>query len=194
MSTSDFAAGVVGPDGGVVDVIHTPDGEATYRFCGGTARAHHHHLVCRRCGRTEEIEGRVIERWADEVAERYGAERGYGLASYVDGLQSAGRVEEALALTEQSVAAARKLGNPYWVAYALWIAGMAFSRTNTRRALAAWEDITPLARNEWICWTISVKKEETRRQHIERVSSELKEGMRRPCCWPGCGMGRAGRS
>ncbi|MGO9434647.1 MAG: YdeI/OmpD-associated family protein [Terracidiphilus sp.] len=53
-------------------------------------------------------------------------------------------------------------------------------------ALAAWEDITPLARNEWICWTISVKKDETRRQHVERVCSELKEGMRRPCCWPGC--------
>ena len=54
------------------------------------------------------------------------------------------------------------------------------------KALAAWEDITPLARNEWICWTISVKKDETRRQHVERVCSELKEGMRRPCCWPGC--------
>lgn len=49
-----------------------------------------------------------------------------------------------------------------------------------------WEDITPLARNEWICWVISVKKPETRRQHVERVRSELKEGMRRPCCWPGC--------
>ena len=54
------------------------------------------------------------------------------------------------------------------------------------KALAAWEDITPLARNEWICWTISVKKIETRRQHVERVCAELKEGMRRPCCWPGC--------
>src|SRR6202789_1218646 len=54
------------------------------------------------------------------------------------------------------------------------------------KALAAWQDITPLARNEWICWTISVKKNETRRQHVERVCSELKEGMRRPCCWPGC--------
>jgi predicted ATPase/class 3 adenylate cyclase/DNA-binding CsgD family transcriptional regulator len=75
-----------------------------------------------------------------EVAERYGAERGYGLASYVDGLQSAGRVEEALALTEQSVAAARELGNPYWIAYALWIAGMAFSRSDSRRALAAWDE------------------------------------------------------
>jgi uncharacterized protein YdeI (YjbR/CyaY-like superfamily) len=53
-------------------------------------------------------------------------------------------------------------------------------------ALAKWEDITPLARNEWICWVISVKKAETRKQHIERVCSELKEGMRRQCCWPGC--------
>jgi len=75
-----------------------------------------------------------------EVVRRYGGDRGYSLASYVDGLQSAGRIEEALALTEESVAAARRLGNPYWVAYALWIAGMAFSRTNARRALAAWEE------------------------------------------------------
>jgi hypothetical protein len=53
-------------------------------------------------------------------------------------------------------------------------------------ALAAWEDLTPLARNEGICWTISVKKPETRQQHVERVRTELKEGMRRPCCWLGC--------
>jgi len=75
-----------------------------------------------------------------EVVRRYGATRGYGLASYVDGLQSAGRVEEALALTEQSVDAARDLGNPYWISYALWIAGMAFSRADARRALAAWDE------------------------------------------------------
>jgi predicted ATPase/class 3 adenylate cyclase/DNA-binding CsgD family transcriptional regulator len=75
-----------------------------------------------------------------EVVRRYGATRGYGLASYVDGLQSAGRVEEALALTEQSVTAARDLGNPYWISYALWIAGMAFSRADARRALAAWDE------------------------------------------------------
>ena len=53
-------------------------------------------------------------------------------------------------------------------------------------ALAAWEALTPLARNEWICWAISVKKPETRQQHVERVRAELKEGMRRPCCWYGC--------
>ena len=49
-----------------------------------------------------------------------------------------------------------------------------------------WEDITPLARNEWICWTTSVKKPETRAQHVARVCPELKEGIRRPCCWAGC--------
>jgi uncharacterized protein YdeI (YjbR/CyaY-like superfamily) len=53
-------------------------------------------------------------------------------------------------------------------------------------ALAAWEDITPLARNEWICWTVSVKKAETRKEHVRRVVEELIQGMRRPCCWPGC--------
>ena len=53
-------------------------------------------------------------------------------------------------------------------------------------ALAAWEDLTPLARNEWICWTIAVKRSDTRRQHVERVRTELKEGIRRPCCWIGC--------
>jgi uncharacterized protein YdeI (YjbR/CyaY-like superfamily) len=53
-------------------------------------------------------------------------------------------------------------------------------------ALAKWEDITPLARNEWICWTISVKQQKTRDEHVKRVVSELKEGMRRPCCWIGC--------
>lgn len=59
-------------DDGVVDVIHTADGEATYRLCGETGGSHHHHLVCRQCGRTQEIEGRAIERWAGEVAGRHG--------------------------------------------------------------------------------------------------------------------------
>lgn len=54
------------------------------------------------------------------------------------------------------------------------------------KALALWNDLTPLARNEWICWTISVKKAETRAEHIDRVRSELKEGIKRPCCWYGC--------
>jgi Fur family ferric uptake transcriptional regulator len=59
-------------DSGLVDVIHTPEGETTYRYCGEPGAGHHHHLVCRDCGRAEEIEGRVIERWAATVAEKYG--------------------------------------------------------------------------------------------------------------------------
>ncbi|MBY0371366.1 YdeI/OmpD-associated family protein [bacterium] len=53
-------------------------------------------------------------------------------------------------------------------------------------AKTAWEDITPLARNEWICWVTSAKKAETRQHRIERACEELTEGKRRPCCWPGC--------
>lgn len=55
-----------------------------------------------------------------------------------------------------------------------------------QKALNLWNDLTPLARNEWICWTISVKKPETRAEHVERVVSEILLGMRRPCCWIGC--------
>ncbi len=54
------------------------------------------------------------------------------------------------------------------------------------KALAAWEDITPLARNEWICWVTSGKKAETRNIRIEKALSKLRGGMRGPCCWAGC--------
>ena len=53
-------------------------------------------------------------------------------------------------------------------------------------ALAAWNDISPLARNEWICWVEDAKRDETRQRRIERTHAELAEGKRRPCCWPGC--------
>lgn len=53
-------------------------------------------------------------------------------------------------------------------------------------ALAAWGDITPLARNEWICWVTSPKKPETRAKRIDWGLENLAEGKRRPCCWPGC--------
>ncbi len=54
------------------------------------------------------------------------------------------------------------------------------------KALAIWEDITPLARNEWICWVTSGKKVETRSIRIKKALSKLNSGMRRPCCWAGC--------
>ncbi len=57
---------------------------------------------------------------------------------------------------------------------------------STKTAFSIWEDITPLARNEWICWVTSPKKEETRIIRIEKAISKLTGGMRRPCCWAGC--------
>lgn len=54
------------------------------------------------------------------------------------------------------------------------------------RARETWADVTPLARNEWICWVISAKKSETRKIRIEKALSKLSGGMRRPCCWAGC--------
>jgi len=53
-------------------------------------------------------------------------------------------------------------------------------------ALAAWRDITPLARNEFICWVEDAKQQQTRERRIRRTQEELEEGKRRPCCWPGC--------
>lgn len=58
--------------------------------------------------------------------------------------------------------------------------------TSAKAVLAVWEDITPLARNEWICWVTSGKKEETRSIRIEKAIAKLGGGMRRPCCWAGC--------
>lgn len=57
---------------------------------------------------------------------------------------------------------------------------------SSKSAQAAWKTLTPLARNEWICWVISVKKAETRQEHIQRARTQIAEGKRRPCCFPGC--------
>jgi len=58
--------------------------------------------------------------------------------------------------------------------------------TSDSKIISIWETLTPLARNEWICWVENAKLQETRNKRIKRVGSELKEGMRRPCCWIGC--------
>jgi Fur family ferric uptake transcriptional regulator len=52
-------------DSGRVDVLRTADGETAYRRC---SQGHHHHLVCRSCGRTVEVEGPAVEHWADKMA------------------------------------------------------------------------------------------------------------------------------
>jgi Fur family ferric uptake transcriptional regulator len=59
-------------DTGGVDVILTPEGETTYRYCGQARSNHHHHIVCRVCGRAEEVEGPAVERWAAAVADEHG--------------------------------------------------------------------------------------------------------------------------
>ena len=56
-------------DYGEIDVLRTPDGESVYRQC---STGHHHHLVCRTCGRTVEIEGPAVESWADKTAAQHG--------------------------------------------------------------------------------------------------------------------------
>jgi uncharacterized protein YdeI (YjbR/CyaY-like superfamily) len=57
---------------------------------------------------------------------------------------------------------------------------------STPEAEAAWEGLTPLGRNEWICWITSAKLPQTRRHRIDRTRAEILQGKRRPCCWPGC--------
>ncbi len=56
-------------DASEVDALRNDDGEVLYRQCSA---GHHHHLVCRSCGRTVEVEGPTVERWADRVAEENG--------------------------------------------------------------------------------------------------------------------------
>ena len=56
-------------EAGEVDVLRTEDGEAIYRRC---SPAHHHHLVCRACGATVEVEGPAVERWTRTIAEEHG--------------------------------------------------------------------------------------------------------------------------
>lgn len=56
----------------------------------------------------------------------------------------------------------------------------------TPKLRTIWEDITPLARNEWICLVTSTENPETRARRMERMRSQLSQGKRRPCCWAGC--------
>jgi DNA-binding CsgD family transcriptional regulator len=74
-----------------------------------------------------------------QVASLPGPGQAYTIAAYVDGLQSSGRIEEALRLTEAALAAARDLGNPYWLTYTMWIVGLAYSKADPDRALRTWD-------------------------------------------------------
>jgi hypothetical protein len=54
------------------------------------------------------------------------------------------------------------------------------------KVLELWEKLTPLGRNEFICWVDDAKQAATRQRRIKRTVEELLEGKKRPCCWAGC--------
>jgi uncharacterized protein YdeI (YjbR/CyaY-like superfamily) len=65
-------------------------------------------------------------------------------------------------------------------------ADLAAALASDMPALTTWQDLTPIARNEWIYWIETAKKAETRLKRINWGSENLRDGKRRPCCWPGC--------
>lgn len=56
----------------------------------------------------------------------------------------------------------------------------------TKETTRLWENLTPIARNEFICWVEDAKQQKTRVRRIRRAVEELREGQKRPCCWAGC--------
>ncbi len=112
-----------------------------------------------------------------DVAERYGRVRGYGIAAYVDGLQSSGRVSEALELVDESIVVARTLGNPYWISYALWIAGMAFSKADVRRAFAAWDEGVDFVREHRVQFFEGFLARDAGRLHTSDGDAEVALGL-----------------
>ena len=65
-------------------------------------------------------------------------------------------------------------------------ADLASALNASKGAIDLWEGLTPIARNEFICWVEDAKQAKTREKRINRTVEELHEGKRRPCCWPGC--------
>lgn len=65
-------------------------------------------------------------------------------------------------------------------------ADLASALSASTGAIDLWESLTPIARNEFICWVEDAKQAATRAKRISRTVEELHEGKRRPCCWPGC--------
>jgi uncharacterized protein YdeI (YjbR/CyaY-like superfamily) len=63
---------------------------------------------------------------------------------------------------------------------------MAKTLKSNPKVAGIWDTLTPLAKNEWICWVTYYKKVETREKHLVRLKEDLLKGKRRPCCWQGC--------
>jgi predicted ATPase/class 3 adenylate cyclase/DNA-binding CsgD family transcriptional regulator len=111
------------------------------------------------------------------VATGFGPTRAYGLASYVDGLQASGRVAEALEIVDASIAAARDQGNPYWVAYALWIAGLALSKAEPKRALATWDEAVEHVREHRVHFFDGFLARDAARMHTSDGEAERALGL-----------------
>lgn len=58
--------------------------------------------------------------------------------------------------------------------------------TTTKELARLWEDLTPIGRNEFICWVEDAKQQKTRARRVSRTVDEILEGQKRPCCWVGC--------
>lgn len=54
------------------------------------------------------------------------------------------------------------------------------------KLLELWNSLTPIQRNEWICYTIMPKKQETKDKRLKRLQEDMLKGKKIPCCWPGC--------
>lgn len=65
-------------------------------------------------------------------------------------------------------------------------ADLCMALTRTAKVTGLWENLTPIGRNEFICWVENAKQEKTRERRITRTIEELLEGKKRPCCWAGC--------
>jgi hypothetical protein len=63
---------------------------------------------------------------------------------------------------------------------------LAGALSDKKEAAELWESLTPIARNEFICWVEDAKQDKTRVKRIHRTIEELLEGKKRPCCWAGC--------
>ncbi len=63
---------------------------------------------------------------------------------------------------------------------------LAAALSGEKSTASLWESLTPIGRNEFLCWIEDAKREQTREKRIIRTIEELREGKKRPCCWPGC--------
>lgn len=101
-------------DAGRADVVHRPDGEAQFKLCGVAEDGHHHHLVCRVCGRSEEVSGPEVEKWAEQVARQAGytdvthTVEVFGLCAQHSGKRPARRPAPRAARSTPAGAAARR--------------------------------------------------------------------------------------